>query len=254
MDMARTPMRCYGKRSSRSCCGPRNVSAPRTGCGSGPAHVLRAELGDGIAAELTEHPVDLAGENAERALDARLAPRGQAVQRGAADHDRLRTQRQCLDDVRSAAEAAVDENGEARAERAHDLRQHLDRRDTGVELPSAVIAQHDAVATQCRSTLGVRHAQHSLDEEPAAPQLPDPGDVIPADGRIEQLWNHRAAADRAGGGWGQEGLEIAEARHAVAAENLEQPARVPQDVERAAHSGFAGGAIAALVPFTAAEH
>ena len=40
----------------------------------------------------------------------------------------------------------------------------------------------------------------------------------------------------------------------MAAENLEEPARVPQHVERGADSRFAGGAIAALVPFTAAEH
>src|SRR5436853_3255422 len=131
MGMARTPMRCYGRRISRSCCGPRNVSAPHSGCGSGRAHVLRTELGDGIAAELTEHPVNLAGENVERPLHARLAPRGQAVQRSAADHDRLRTQRESLDDVRTTAEAAVDENREALAECAHGLRQHLDRRDTG---------------------------------------------------------------------------------------------------------------------------
>src|ERR1700693_3030437 len=156
MDMARTPMRCFGSGISRSCCSPRNASAPRTGCGSGPAHVLRAELRDGIAAELTEYPVDFAAQNAERALHARLAPRGQAVQRGAADYDRLRTERGCLDDVRPAAEAAVDENGEAPADRAHDLRQHIDRRDTRVELPPAVITQHEAVATQCRSTFGVR--------------------------------------------------------------------------------------------------
>src|ERR1700730_11159420 len=105
-----------------------------------------------------------------------------------------------------------------------------------------------------RSASAARHVQHPFDEEPAAPQLPDPGDVIPADGRIEQRWNHRAAAERAGGGSGQEGLEIAEARHAVAAENLEEPARVPQYVERGAEGGFAGGAIAALVPFTVAKH
>src|SRR6266481_2604857 len=228
--------------------------APRTGCGSGPAHVLRAELRDGIAAELPEYSVDFAAQNAERALHARLAPSGQAVQRGAADHDRLRTERECLDDVRTAAEAAVDENGEAVADRAHDLRQHIDRCETGVELPPAVITQHDAVATQCRGTFGVRHVQHPFDEEPAAPQLPDPGDVIPADGRIEQRWNHRAAAERGGGGWGQEGLEVAEARHALAAENLEEPARVPQYVERGAEGGFAGRAIAALIPFTVAEY
>src|SRR3984893_9153602 len=105
-----------------------------------------------------------------------------------------------------------------------------------------------------RSASAPRHVQHPLDEEPAAPLLPDPGDVIPADGRIEQLWNHRATAERGGGGWGEEGREITAARHAVATENLEEPARVAQYVERGADSGFAGGAIAALVPFTVAEH
>src|ERR1700720_1460351 len=120
MGMARTPMRCFGSGISRSCCSPRNASAPQSGCGSGPAHVLRAELRDGIAAELAEYPVDFAAQNAERAFHARLAPRGQAVQRGAADHDRLRTERECLDDVGTAAEAAVDEDAEARADRAPD--------------------------------------------------------------------------------------------------------------------------------------
>src|SRR3981081_1755156 len=117
MGMVRTPMRCYGSRISRSCCSPRNASGSRTGCGSGPAHLLRAELRDGIAAELTEYPVDFAGQNAQRALHARLAPRGQAVQRGAADHDGRRTEREWLDDVGTAAEAAVDENGEGCVDR-----------------------------------------------------------------------------------------------------------------------------------------
>src|SRR5947207_13186482 len=110
MGMARTPTRCSGKGISRSCCSPRNAKAPRAGCGSGPAHVLRAELGDGIAAELTEHPVDFAGQDAQRTLHARLAPRGQAVECGAADHDRLRTECERLADVGTTAEAAVDEN------------------------------------------------------------------------------------------------------------------------------------------------
>ena len=54
---------------------------PASGYGSGPAHLLRAELRDGIATELTEYPVDFAGQNTERALHARLAPSGQAVER-----------------------------------------------------------------------------------------------------------------------------------------------------------------------------
>src|SRR6267143_2182438 len=235
------------------CLRPRSVSAVNR-VRLGAPHVLWAEIGDGIAAQLTEHPVDFAGQNLQRTIHARLAPRGQAVQRGAPDHDGLRTQRERLDDVGTAAEAAVDENGEALADCVRDLRQHLDRRDTGIQLPPAVIAQHDAVAAQCCGALGVRDAQYSFDQELAAPQLPDPGDVIPADGRIEQGWNHGAAAECGGRGWGQEGLEIAEARHAVAPQNLQEPARVPQYVERGAERGFAGRAVAALVPFTAAEY
>jgi len=104
---------------------PGTLIWPATGCGSGPAHLLRAELRDGIAAELTEYPVDFAGQNAQRALHARLAPRGQAVQRGAADHDGRRTERECLDDVGTAAEAAVDENGEAKAIDSADVNDYL---------------------------------------------------------------------------------------------------------------------------------
>src|SRR6266436_10304741 len=116
MGMARTPTRCCGSRISRRCLSPRSVSAVNR-ARLGPPHVLWAEVGDGIATQLTEHPVDFAGQNLQRTIHARLAPRGQAVQRGAPDHDGLRTQRERLDDVGTAAEAAVDENGEALADR-----------------------------------------------------------------------------------------------------------------------------------------
>src|SRR5205814_5707000 len=79
---------------------------------SGVLQGLRAELSDGIAAELTEHPIDLGSQHRERAIHARLAAGGEAIERRAADHHRLGTERERFDDVGAAAEAAVDEDGE----------------------------------------------------------------------------------------------------------------------------------------------
>ena len=66
--------------------------------------------------------------------------------------------------------------------------------DAVIELPTAVIADHDAVETQRGGALGVGHGQHALDEELAAPVLADPADVVPGDGRLEQPRKDRAPA------------------------------------------------------------
>src|SRR5438309_10323094 len=103
MGMARTLTRCCGSRISRRCLSPRSVSAVKR-VRLGPSQVLRAEVGDAIAAQLTEHPVDFAGQNLQCTIHPRLAPCGQAVQRGAPDHDGPGTERERLDDVGTAAE------------------------------------------------------------------------------------------------------------------------------------------------------
>jgi len=106
----------------------------------------------------------------------------------------------------------------------------------------------------CLIHVSVADAQHSFDEQPPAPELPDPRDVVPLDGRLEERGDHRGAAECRGGRRRQVALEIAEARHAGGDECPPQPARVAQHVERGAHGGSSRGAVAAPVPLPVAEH
>ena len=69
----------------------------------------------------------LTDQDAERMRHAGFAAGGEAVEGGASEHDRVRAECQRLHHVGPAAETAVDDEREARADGAHDLRQHLER-------------------------------------------------------------------------------------------------------------------------------
>ena len=77
--------------------------------------------------------------------DTDLATVRQTVGERAADEHGLRAQRQRLDDVRAAADAGVEQHLDLLADGVGDLRQHLQRPDRAVHLPSAVVGHDDAL-------------------------------------------------------------------------------------------------------------
>src|ERR1700683_188671 len=90
------------------------------------AHVLRLKVGDGVAAELTEYPIELGGEYAERALHAGLAAGRKAVECRAADHNRLRSEGERFGEIGAAPHAAIQKYGETSAGCGDNLGQHID--------------------------------------------------------------------------------------------------------------------------------
>ena len=146
---------------------------------------------------------------------AGLAAGGEAVERRASEHHRVRAECQRLDHVGAAAKTTVDDERGARADGAHDLRQHLERADAVIQLPAAVVADHDAIAAEADGALGVAHVEDPLHQELAAPGFADPLQILPGDAGIEQLRHDRAAADRAHRLRRQVRLEVAEARQSV---------------------------------------
>ena len=74
-----------------------------------------------------------------------LFPRDrQTPERGPAREHGARSERECLDDVGPAPDAAVDEHLDPALEGVGDLTEDVDRRRHAVELPAAVIRDDDA--------------------------------------------------------------------------------------------------------------
>ena len=143
--------------------------------------------------------LDLGPHQAERPLDAGLAGRRQRKQIVAADADGLGAERQRLQHMRSALDAAVHHHVDPIADRIDDLGELIEWRARAVELPAAVIGQHDAGAADLGGALRVLHRHHALEAELAVPMPHHLRHVVPVHRRIEHLGEvaadrHRAAA------------------------------------------------------------
>ena len=112
---------------------------------------------------------------------------------GPADQHRARAERQRLDDVDAAAEAAVDQHRRCAADRLDDARQRADRGDCAVELAPAVIGDDDSVGAALQRFARIVRMQKALDHQRAAPLPAQPFDVAPADRRDRVA---RPSADR----------------------------------------------------------
>ena len=114
-----------------------------------------------------------------RSISARIRPRARstpawpAAASGykieASDADGLGAERQRLQDVRSALDAAVHDHVDPIADGIDDFGQLIERRARAVELPAAVVGQDDAGAADLGGALGVGHRHDALQAELAVP-------------------------------------------------------------------------------------
>src|SRR5690606_24292360 len=124
--------------------------------------------------------------------------RDDAVECGPADHYGIRPQCERLHDVVPAAETAVHDDRQALPDGGRDLGDDVYRRHAAVELPSAVVGEHDAIATELRRAFGVGRAQDALHGQLAIPEAAQPGDVVPGDRGTEEVGNDGAPTDGRG--------------------------------------------------------
>src|ERR1700733_9282871 len=155
------------------------------------------ELAHSVPAAEREHAVDLAPEEFERPEDAILPGAGDAPKVRAADQNRAGAERQRLDDIDSAPEAAVDQHRRFAADRVHDAGKRADGGDRAVELTPAMIGDDDSVGAAIDRLTRFAGVQQALDQERPAPLSAQPFDIAPADIRV-QLFDHQGAegADR----------------------------------------------------------
>lgn len=116
--------------------------------------------------------------------DTALASRGQPVERCASEQHRCRAKRDCLDDVRTAPRATIDENAQIAAHLPMNLRQHVERRRRARKLPAAMIRQHDAIRAGVASEKCVIDIQNAFNDHAPAPMTPYPRDIGPLQRQI----------------------------------------------------------------------
>jgi hypothetical protein len=169
---------------------------------------------------MTQCAVDFRGQDRQRPPHAGLAAGSQSVQRRTSEDHGVRTERDGFEDVGSTPNAAIYDEGQFFADGLGDLRQHIQCGHAVLQLPSAMIAQHDAVAAVIGGTLRIRDRQHPFDDELARPDPPQPAHILPGDPRREELGDPGAAANRAGVPGRHEGGEIFQLRHTVAQQHV----------------------------------
>jgi hypothetical protein len=156
---------------------------------------------------------DLATQDLDRPVDARPAPRHQPVQVGASDEGEARAERQRGDHVRAVHDAGVERDLDLVPDRRDHVRQQVERHRRPVELPPAVVGQHDAVDPEIGEDLRVGHVLHALDDELAGPHRPDHVQVAEADRRIHRLVQQLAHGAAGGGQRGE--LELRRGQEVV---------------------------------------
>src|ERR1700754_1606971 len=122
-----------------------------------PPHQFWRNLADAADAEQREVAVDFIAEQRQRACHPGFAPRHRRVEQRPADEDKVRAERQRLDHVGAAADAAVEHHGHA-AGFGRDLGQGAQRRHRMVELAAGMVGDDDAVdaALACDPRIGRR--------------------------------------------------------------------------------------------------
>lgn len=112
---------------------------------------------------------------------------GNAVKGRTAQDDRPGAQRQRLDDVRAAPEAAVGQQCQAVADGICDSFEGMQGWDRAIQLPSAVVRHHDAVGANEDGFACIGDREHALDEKGAFPHGAYVGDILPGKIRMPVL-------------------------------------------------------------------
>src|SRR5512135_1835636 len=192
----------------------RQITA-RIECSSSASHQVTPELAEAPATEQCQGPFHLRAQQSERVRHPGLPTGGQAVQRRAADHDAVRTECHGLDHVGAAAETAIDEHAELAAQLGRDRRQQFDAGHARVELPPAVVRQHDAVGTHLGGAPRIFDAQDALQHQLALPAAADVLHVGPDQLRVDLRAHEAHASEGRMCAGRQQFLQVLELRRAA---------------------------------------
>ena len=92
-------------------------------------------------------------------------------------------ERERAHDVLARTDAAIEQHLDLGADGFDNSRQHRDRRWRAVQLPAAVIGDHDRRRAGLGCGPGVLDVENALDDQLARPDAPDPFDILPVQRR-----------------------------------------------------------------------
>mmetsp|Transcript_23092 Transcript_23092/g.49184 ORF Transcript_23092/g.49184 Transcript_23092/m.49184 type:complete len:238 (-) Transcript_23092:993-1706(-) len=143
------------------------------------------------AAQSHDHE-ELILEHVHHADDAPLAVRCKGVEHRATDADAGSAQCDRLEDVGTAADASVDEDSEVLLaldtrlpQGLHNLWQHLDAGAASVELAATMVGENATIQASLVGHHGILGALHTLQEDLHLGDAPEPGHILPAEGRVD---------------------------------------------------------------------
>src|SRR5699024_7759930 len=148
-------------------------------------HVVRGEVGEAGGPEQLHGPLDLAGQDFDGPVPALPATGHQAVQVGPADQSEVGAHGDRCHDIGAVHDAGVEDDLRAAAELLGHVREHVERDRCPVQLPSAVVGQHDAVHAEVGDPAGVIEGLDALDHDLAGPLASNPTQIVEVHGRIE---------------------------------------------------------------------
>src|SRR5688572_7322583 len=137
-------------------------------------------FGERSDAEHGHVAADLVPEQGGGVVDAGRAGDRGSVEEGPADEDVVRAEREGLQHVGSAADAAVHHDGHV-AGLGHRAGEGAQRRDAVVELAAAVVRHEDAIHAALARNAHVLRREHSFQDELALPRFAHEPDVLPGE-------------------------------------------------------------------------
>ena len=145
------PARRRRRACTRRCCGRPSARQPEIAGEAGrDEHVVPGQLVHRGPAKPEQRRVDPVPENIQHVLDPGLAARCQPPQVGAADHDGARAERERLDHVAAAPDAAVEQHLDLAADRFGNRGQRADRGGRAVHVVAAVVRDRDGASRRHR--------------------------------------------------------------------------------------------------------
>ncbi len=149
--------------------------------GVGKGDVGAVEGLKGRAAEEAEGAVDAFAEDLEGMGDAGFASGAEAVGVGSTDEDGASAEADGFDDVRAAADAAIEEDFGLASDGCDDFRQDAKSRRDGVELAAAVIGNDNCGGAAIDGATGVVAGDDAFGDDGTGPKFAQPFEIFPSD-------------------------------------------------------------------------
>jgi len=167
---------------------------------------LAIDRRDRPAPSQSHRQVEVGHEVAQDLAHARLPGDGEPVHVGPAEQDRVRSERQRLEDVGAAPDAAVEENGDPAVDRLRHAGQRVERADRSVDLAPAVVRDDDPVHARVDRSPRVVGMHDALEHDRQLRPLAQERQVVPREGWARVHLDE--ALDRLAGAGGREPLRV----------------------------------------------